>query len=48
MGRLRFSVRGLNMCVVYSIKTIMQGKFIYIPHFIHSGNAKCFTWEKLK
>jgi len=20
-----------------------QGKFIYIPHFIHNGNSKCFT-----
>ncbi len=20
-----------------------QGKFIYIAHFIHSGNSKCFT-----
>jgi len=25
-----------------------QGKFIYIAHFIHSGNSKCFTWKKLK
>jgi len=25
-----------------------QGKFIYIAHFIHSGNSNCFTWKKLK
>jgi len=25
-----------------------QGKFIYIAHFIHNGNSKCFTWKKLK
>ncbi len=23
--------------------TVRQGKFIYIAHFIHSGNSKCFT-----
>ncbi len=22
---------------------VRQGKFIYIAHFIHSGNSKCFT-----
>ncbi len=25
-----------------------QGKFIYIAHFIHSGNSKCFTEKKVK
>ncbi len=28
-------------CVFYS--KARQGKFIYIAHFIHSGNSKCFT-----
>jgi len=25
-----------------------QGMFIYIAHFIHNANSKCFTWKKLK
>ncbi len=35
--------------VVNALRTVghcggsRQGKFIYIAHFIHSGNSKCFT-----
>ncbi len=28
---------------VQSLGKARQGKFIYIAHFIHSGNSKCFT-----
>ncbi len=30
-----------NIYTLYNF--LMQGKFIYIAHFIHNGNSKCFT-----
>ncbi len=40
-------------CLSYSVMSCFpaqigkQGKFIYIAHFIHSGNSKCFTEQKI-
>ncbi len=35
----------VSFCLVEKLSAIStrQGKFIYIAHFIHSGNSKCFT-----
>ncbi len=50
---LKTSERGDSWCTDSSFSPLLvklsqvfesrQGKFIYIAHFIHSGNSKCFT-----
>jgi len=51
---LIMKVRAARSCYVHTVSfgvwlgKARQGKFIYIAHFIHSGNSKCFTWKKLK
>ncbi len=34
---------GLPASSIKPLGKARQGKFIYIAHFIHSGNSKCFT-----